>query len=112
MARGSRNVGEVLCSVQNVQGELLPNTNVNARIQTAQHGNALTIPRAAIRTEGERRYIFVVDAGHLRKQEVKVGVFNTQDYEILTGLGENDVVALPGATELRENQAVTTGGQR
>jgi HlyD family secretion protein len=112
VARGSRNVGEVLCSVQNDKGELLPNTNVNTRIQTAQHDNALTIPRSAIRTEGDRRYVFVVDTGRLRKQAVTVGIGNAKDYEILGGLAENDVIALPGATELHENQSVRTGGQK
>src|SRR5437867_1763056 len=52
VARGSRNVGEVLCSVDNESGQLLPNTNVNVRIRTGQSENSLTISRAAVRGEG------------------------------------------------------------
>ena len=112
VARGSRNVGEVLCSVGNEQAELLPNTNVNVRIRTGERENALTISRAAVRTEGGGRYVLLVDQGRLRKRDVKVGISNATDYEILSGLTESDVVALPGATELQDGMAVSTAAQK
>jgi len=112
VARGSRNVGEVLCSVSNEQAELLPNTNVNVRIRIAEHENALTIPRATVRTEGDKRFVFVVDAGHLRKQQVTVGISNAKDYEILGGITDNDLIALPGNSELHEGQAVTLAEEK
>ena len=34
--RGSRSVGELLCSVENEKLELLPNTNVNVRINSRE----------------------------------------------------------------------------
>ncbi len=112
VARGSRNVGEVLCSVGNEQGELLPNTNVNVRIRTGERENGLTISRAAIRTEGGRHYVLLVDQGRLRKREVDVGISNATDYEVLSGLGESDLVALPGTTELQDGMAVSTAAQK
>jgi len=112
VARGSRNVGEVLCSVSNEQAELLPNTNVNVRIRIAEHENALTIPRATVRTEGDKRFVFVVDAGHLRKQQVTVGISNARDYEILGGITDNDLIALPGNSELHEGQTVTLAEEK
>src|SRR6202166_394803 len=36
VARGSRSVGELLCSVENAQLELLPNTNVNVKINSKE----------------------------------------------------------------------------
>jgi RND family efflux transporter MFP subunit len=112
VARGSRNVGEVLCSVQNDKAELLPNTNIDARILTAQHENALTVPRAALRTEGVRRYVFALLAGRLRKREVAVGMSNATHSEILSGLAENDLVAISGTADLHDGQAVTTTGKQ
>ena len=112
VARGSRNVGEVLCSVGNEQAELLPNTNVSVRIRTGERENALTISRAAVRTEGGGHHVLLVDSGRLRRQDVKVGISNATDYEILSGLAENDLVALPGTTELRDGMAVSTAVQR
>jgi HlyD family secretion protein len=106
VARGSRNVGEVLCSVDNEQGELLPNTNVNVRIRTGDRQNALTVPRAAVRTEGNSHYVFMVDGGRLRKRDVQGGISNATDYEILNGLTEQDAVALPAGSELQEGMTV------
>jgi HlyD family secretion protein len=107
LARGSRNVGEVLCSVTNEQSGLLPNTNVNARIRTGGRENSLAISRAAVRTEGNAHYVFVVDQGRLEKREVNVGISNATDYEILSGIAERDVIAMPGASELQDGIAVT-----
>ena len=107
VARGSRNVGEVLCSVQNEKTELLPDTNVNVRIQTAEHGNSLTIPRSVVLTEGNKRFVWVVDSGHLRKQPVAVGISNGTDYEVVNGVTESDVIVLPGNGELHEGRVVS-----
>jgi len=112
VARGTRNVGEVLCSVDNKTAELLPNTNVNVRIRTAQRENTLTLSRAAVRGDGNARYVFVVEQDRLRKRDVKVGIPNATDYEILSGITENDVVALPGASEFQEGMAVTVAQEK
>ena len=112
VARGSRSVGEVLCSVTNEQAGLLPNTNVNARIRTGERENSLIISRAAVRTEGGAHYAFVVDQGRLQKREVKVGLSNATDYEILSGITERDVIALPGASELQQGMAVAIAEQK
>jgi len=112
VARGSRNVGEVLCSVNNQRGELLPNTNVNARIRTGQRENSLAMSRAAVRGEANGRFVFVVDQGRLHKREVKVGISNATDYEILSGITEKDVVALPGTVELQDGMAVTIATEK
>ena len=107
VARGSRNVGEVLCSVDNEKTELLPETNVNVRIRTAEHSDSVTVPRSAVLTEGNKRFVWVIDSNRLRKQAVTVGLSNMQAYEILSGLAENDLIALPGNVELHEGQVVT-----
>ena len=112
VARGSRSVGEVLCSVTNEQAGLLPNTNVNARIRTGERENSLTISRAAVRPEGGGHYVFVVDQGRLQKREVKVGLSNATGYEILSGITERDVIALPGASELQQGMAVAIAEQK
>jgi HlyD family secretion protein len=112
VARGSRNVGEVLCSVSTEKGELLPNTNVSARIRTNQRENSLTIPRSAVLAEGNRRYVFVIDRGLLRKKEVTLGISNATDQEIVDGIAENDVIALPSGSELQEGMAVIAAQQK
>jgi HlyD family secretion protein len=112
VARGSRSVGEVLCSIDNSDVELLPNTNVNVRIQTGKHENSLVIPRGAIRTDGDMRYVFVVDHGRLRKQEVALGISNATIYEVVEGITEDDLVALPGNSDLQNGLAVNVADQK
>ena len=109
VARGSRNVGEVLCSAPNVDSALLPNTNVDVRIRTAERENALTLPRSVVRTEGDKHFVMVVDQGRLRRREIKVGISTSTHYEILDGISESDLiaVAVAGSSELQDGMLVT-----
>jgi len=107
VARGSRNVGEVLCSVADANSELLPNTNVDVRVRTAERENALTLPRGAVRTQENKHYVFVVEEGRLQKRDIKVGTSNSAYYEVLSGITENDMIAVLGDGELREGMPVT-----
>lgn len=106
VTRGTRNVGEVLCSVSNEDAALLPNTNVNVRIRTAGRQNVLTVPRGAVRSDGNKRYVFAVDGGKLRKQEVMLGISSPTTYEVLGGIAETDSIVLQTDGELREGQIV------
>jgi HlyD family secretion protein len=107
VARGSRNVGEVLCSVTNKDLQLLPNTNVDVRIRTAERDNVLTIPRSAVRTEANKHYVFVVQEGRLQRRDIKVGISNSTHYEVVDGISENELIALPGSSELKDGAPVT-----
>jgi HlyD family secretion protein len=107
VTRGSRNVGEVLCSVDNRGAELLPNTNVDVRIRTAERKNALTVPRAAVHSEGSKRYVFTVVNDRLRKQEVAVGISDPNIYQVLDGITERNAIAVQADADLREGQLVT-----
>jgi HlyD family secretion protein len=107
VARGSRSVGEVLCSVDNADLQLLPNTNVNVRIRTGERDKVLAIPRAAVRSDGDTRYVFVVDSGNLRRRDVSLGISNATMYEVIHGVTESDLIALSGPVELREGLTVS-----
>ena len=109
----TRSVGEVLCSVDNSKLELLPNINVNVRIHLRQRANALVVPRGAVRTEGARHYVFVVEEGslgverrRLQKREISVGIGSATNYEVLGGLHEGETIALPGDVEFRDGMSV------
>jgi HlyD family secretion protein len=107
VARGARNVGEVLCSAANANSELLPNVNVDVRIRTAERRNALTLARSAVRTDAGKRYVFVVENGRLRRRDITVGISNATHYEVLSGISEGDLIALSGASELHDGAPVT-----
>jgi len=113
VARGTRSVGELLCSVNNDALELLPNINVNVRINAQERTNVLSVPRGAVATENGRRYVYVVkknpltvSQSTLEKREIKVGIADTTSYEVVSGLQEDDLIALPGDVDLRDGMVV------
>jgi len=92
--RGARNVGEVTCIVDNHDLRLLPNVNVGVTIITAEHSNVLTLLREAVRMDDTRPYVYVVEDGRLKRQEVEVSLQNLTRVEIASGLPEQAEVAL------------------
>jgi HlyD family secretion protein len=100
---GTRNVGELLCSVSNDRFDLIPNTTVEVRIHISERPGALVIPRGAVYIEGDTRFVFRVEDGRLHRRYIKVGLANPTKIEVLSGLNQGDVVALPGDVSLKEN---------
>jgi HlyD family secretion protein len=110
VARGSRSVGELLCSVDNAKLQLLPNTNVNVKINSKERIKVVTVPRGAVETENGKRYVFVVKEGvgnsKLERREIEVGIADATNFEVLSGLGGNEIVALPGDVDLKDGMTV------
>jgi HlyD family secretion protein len=107
VSRGTRSVGEVLCSVANAKPELMPNTNVRVLIRIRERQNAVVVPRGAVRVEGNRRVVFVFDGTRLRQREIRVGIASATKFEVLSGLKEGERVALPGEVILRDGLEVS-----
>ena len=91
---GTRRVGEVLISIDDSNGVLLPNISVVVTVVTQEVRNALTVPREALHIEGGRDYVYVVSGDTLRRALVQVGALNLTSVQILNGLKEHTVVAL------------------
>ena len=107
VALGTRQVGEVLCTVENPGHDLVPGTNVNAFILTQVVQNALTIPKAAVRREsGVGVYVLDKGSNTVRWQIVKTGASDALRVEIVSGLGDNDLVAQPTDQPLKSGQKV------
>ena len=110
VARGSRSVGELLCSVENDKLELLPNTNVNVRINSKERLNVVAVPRGAVESQGGQKFVFVVKEGvsksTLEKRLIQVGIADATNYEVISGLNQGEVVALPGDTDFKDGMIV------
>jgi HlyD family secretion protein len=111
VARGTRSVGELLCTVDNDKLELLPNINVNVRINSHERDNVLAIPRGAVEAEGNQRFVYVVKQGEfaktkLEKREIHVGIADSTNYEVTSGLQQGEMVALPGDIDLKDGMVV------
>lgn len=112
--RGTRSVGELLCSVNNDELELLPNINVDVRINSRERSRVLTVPRGAVASSAGKRFVFVVKDGalavakkFLEKREIQVGIADATNYEVSGGLKEGEMIALPGDFDLQDGMAVT-----
>jgi HlyD family secretion protein len=91
---GTRTVGEIICRVDNHDGKLIPNINVNVTVLTARHENALTVSREAMHQEGNQHYVFAVVNGVLQRRNVDTSVSNLTRIEVTSGLEDGAAVAL------------------
>lgn len=105
---GTRNVGEVLVSLDDADADLLPDTNVNVTATTSSDPNALSIPRQALHSENGKPFVFKVVGNNLVRTPVTTGIVTLTQVAILSGLQDGDLVAtgsLSGAP-LQEGIAV------
>jgi len=106
VARGTRSVGEVLCSVENDKVELLPNINVEVHIVVRQRPGVLVVPRDAVRYDNNQHYVFVFDGDRVHRHDITVGVASFDKYEVVSGLSQGDKIALPKDTDLKDGMEI------
>jgi HlyD family secretion protein len=106
IALGTRQVGEVICIIENPNRDLLPGTNINAEIRSRVVENALTVPREALRRRSEQPGVFVLQGDKIVWRNVTLGPSSITRAQVLSGLGEGDAVALPSDTPLKDGMAV------
>ena len=91
---GTRNVGETTCIVTNADYKLLPNINVGVTIVTAQHPDALTVPREALRQDDGAPYVYQIVDNVLQRHTVQTSISNLTRVEITSGVPDHAQVAL------------------
>jgi HlyD family secretion protein len=96
--QGSRTVGECLITVDNSKGDLLPNTNVSVRVTTGRQDHALSIPREALHSEGEKHFVYRIVDGRAKRTLVEVGLVNLSYAQITGGLSTSDLVIVDTAS--------------
>jgi len=91
---GTRNVGQVLCRVDNNDSRLLPNINVTVNVSIANKKDVVTVAREALHDDENGRFVYVIKESHLERQPVEAGISNNTRIEIITGLQPGELVAL------------------
>jgi len=71
---------------------VLPGMNATAKIKVYENKKAITVPKAAVKTEDEKSFVTLKGG---KKREVKKGHSNKTSIEILNGLKVGDVIELP-----------------
>jgi HlyD family secretion protein len=104
--QGVRSVGEVLCSIQNSNLDLIPNLSVDVKIEWSERQNTLVVPRGAVHADGAQHFVFVVSDDTLHRRAVQLGIADPTVFEVLSGLNEGERVALSGDITLRDGMTV------
>lgn len=103
---GTRMVGEVWAMCDNPSQDLPPGANVNVRIRSQVVDNAITIPKAALRRQGDQLGVLVLEGGRLAWRGVEIGATSEVDAEVRRGVHAGEAVALPVDRPLRAGMAV------
>ena len=78
--------------------------------QSSGSSSQLTVMKAFIREEGNKKYVFKRgDDGKLVKQYVETGLMTDMGYEILSGLKETDWIAFPYGKNVKEGARTREG---
>lgn len=107
MPLGTRQVGEVQCSIENPERLLVPGTNINAEIRTSVVANALTVPKISIRRDAAGFWVYLLKDGRLQRRGIRPGPSNVTRASIQSGLHDGDAVALPNDQPLKDGDQVT-----
>ena len=104
---GTRQVGEVMCLIDNPGHELIPGTNVDAVIRTAVVERALVIPKETLRHDAQGNYVLLLKDDVVERRAVTTGVTSISEVEVTGGLAEGDQVALPSDTPVQPGDRIT-----
>ena len=104
---GARQVGEVVCTIENPRRELIPGTNVDAEIRVAVAENSLVIPKEALRHDAGGDFVFALRGDAVERRPVKTGISTVNQLQITSGLAEGDPVVLPTDVPLASGSRVT-----
>lgn len=91
---------DVLIDVTTNNVPIKAGMTANANVQVARKENVLLIPTRAIRAQGSRRLVTILDGDQLTEVVVTLGLSNDQETEILSGLTEGAqvlTIALPSS---------------
>jgi len=106
VALGTRQVGEVICLIANEQRELAPGANINAEIRSRVVENALTVPKETLRREAAVTGVFVLEGDRLAWKPVELGASSVTHAQVMNGLADGALVALPTEFTLRSGDPV------
>ena len=108
---GSRQVGQVICVIENPGRELVPGTNVDASIRTAVVERALAIPKETLHHDAGGDYVLLLKGDTLERRTVKTGASSVTRIQIADGLVEGDSVAMPSDTALKAGDRVAPAAE-
>jgi len=110
IALGTRTVGEISTVVDNPDHDLLPGVSVNVLIISKVVKDAVSIPKAALRTIRGVNGVYRLNEDVLSWKPITTGVSDVNNVQVLSGLANGDRVAdrviEPSDAEIRDGLRV------
>jgi len=92
--------------IQNENSEIIPGSLLEIEI-LYNDKNALSVPDTSVMYEGSKKFVYKILEGNiLKKVEVKTGIRNQGNLEILNGLVEGDKIIAEGLTKVRPGMKI------
>lgn len=85
---------------------LRPGLYAYATIITEEHKHVLTVPAAAVVSDAGKTFCVTVEDGHAKRKEVRLGLSDGKRTEVVSGIGEDEMVVEANAGSLADGQAV------
>ena len=98
-------------TVENPRLKLLPGMIVRAVLVRRIIEGALSVPLEAVVPLEGRYVVFLENNGHASEVEVKLGITDGRDIQVVEGLAAGDRLIVEGQRQLRDSQAVVVNGQ-
>ena len=83
----------VLIGVEGSHPNLMPDLTASADVELSRRAAVLVVPRDAVRRDGERASVTVVNGSSRQERQVTLGPFNAHEVVVERGLDEGAVVA-------------------
>jgi macrolide-specific efflux system membrane fusion protein len=88
-----------IISIENPEGKLKPDMTVNATIYLNKRENVLAVPNKAIKREGGKKVITVLENGKPVQKAIKTGWKDSGYTEVIEGVREGDLVIVGEAVK-------------
>ena len=90
--------------VWNKDGILAPGMYADVILDIGSSRNAFSVPRSAVVTSTERKYVVLVRNGNMVKEDVLTGNASEERIEVFGNLKKGDIVVTNANDEIKEGQ--------
>ena len=96
----------------NAKRTLRPGMTAEATLELRTIENALTVPVSALRSQGDRYGVFVLEGGVAKQREVETGLESAEWIQIVEGLSPDENVVVATAAPLTDGMRAETLAER
>lgn len=93
-------------TIQNDDLKIRPGMFVKADIIVNRADGTIVIPKNVVQSQRNRKHVYIVEKNAAVMREIKTGLEDENNIEVISGLAENDNLVIRGFETLRDNSKV------